>query len=169
MRKMFCLMLLLLAAGCTHPIFDEKYIEVNEFGVNRVEILYQEGEGSRPIRLKIAGTGAVEIETGTSPLVEDPFSIKYTDGKWNDTRKYRQSIAPEDARMIFQTLVNLGLCLDPSDPPDDWPKDKKPPKQAYVWANLNGRIIKREILWDKDLLSETESLVKMFYRKGGLK
>lgn len=160
------LVLLFFAAGCTHPIFDEKYIEVNTFGVNRVEILYLEGEGSLPIRLKIAGTGTVEIETGTSPLVGDHFSINYTDEKWNDTRKYRQSIAPEDARMIFQTLVNLGLCLDPSDPPDDWATDKKPPKQAFVWANLNGRMIKREILWDKELLSETESLVRMFYPKG---
>ena len=68
--------------------------------------------------------------------------------------------------MIFQTLVNLGLCLEPSDPPDDWPKDKMPEKQAFVWANLNGRMIRREILWDKALLTETESLVKMFYRKG---
>lgn len=158
--------LLLLVVGCTHPIFDEKYIEVNDFGVNRVEILYQEGENALPVRLKIAGTGTVEVETGTSPMEGNHFSIDYTDGRWNDTRKYRQSIAPEDARMIFQTLVNLGLCLDPSDPPDDWPKDKKPEKQAFVWANLNGRMIKREILWDKELLSETESLVKMFYRKG---
>lgn len=161
--------LLLLAAGCTHPVFDEKYIEVNEFGVNRVEILYQEGENALPVRLKIAGTGIVELETGTSPLVGDQFSINYADEKWNDTRKYRQSIAPEDARMIFQTLVNLGLCLDPSDPPDDWPKDKKPEKQAFAWANLNGRMIKREIVWDKGLLAETESLVKMFYRKGARK
>lgn len=165
MRKLFPA-LLLLVAGCTHPIFDEEYIVVNDFGVNRVEILYQDGEGALPVRLKIAGTGTVELETGTSPLVGNEFSINYADEKWNDTRKYRQSISPEDARMIFQTLVNLGLCLEPSDPPDDWPKDRKPEKQAVVRANLNGRIIKREIVWDKELLSETESLVKMFYRQG---
>ncbi len=158
-----------LLAGCTHPIFDNEYPTVNEFDVNRADIVYVDKKLGNPVRVQITGAGVVDVETGSSPLLTDSFSIDTSHVQWNDIQRGHQTISREDARMIFQALVNHGLCRkEPPElekPPAGLPADFKPERQARVVANFNGRIIKREVVFDELLLGHIEYVTKVFLRQ----
>jgi len=152
---------LFLVCGCESLLTPDPYIQVKPAQLNRLEIVYRPGPDLAVTRLNISGSGIVEIETGRSPQVANGFAQETKDRAWHDVHRTQQVIAGEDAVMIFQTLVNLGLLKKPEDPPKDAPP---PVATAMVIGNLDGRMISRPVI-EPDLLAEIASLSKLFTRQ----
>ncbi|MGN0826888.1 MAG: hypothetical protein ACI4QD_03030 [Kiritimatiellia bacterium] len=163
-RLAILLPLLLTCFGCGTSYLEREHFEVNDFDINRLEVVFIKNARRPPVKLTITGAGVVELTTGSSPQLSDSFSIDTNNKEWNNIVHRRQTITRADARMIFQNLVNYGLYHKPSDPPDDWPEGELPERRARVNANFNGRMARRDVLFDQDLLDEIETTVRLFNR-----
>lgn len=165
LRQTIVLFLLLcLCVGCGTPYLEREHFQVNEYDINRFEVVFVKDTKRPPVRLFINGAGVVEVQTGKSPQLSDSFSIDMANKDWNNIICRRQTITRADARMLFQSLVNYGLYHKPADPPENWKEGELPERRARVNANFNGRMARRDVLFDYDLLDEIETIVRLFHR-----
>ena len=96
--------------GCG-PFWVDPYITVQESSLNWVIIHYY-NMSRQPIRrigVTIYGNGLVEVKKGTSELVSNDFAKRYKEADWDKIKTHRMQLAPEQARDIFQNLVNFGV------------------------------------------------------------
>jgi len=96
--------------GCG-PFWVDPYIVVKESNLNWVTIQYYNMK-TNPIRrvgVTIYGSGLVEVKKGTSELVSNDFAKKYSADDWLKISTSRTHITPQQAKDIFQHLVNFGL------------------------------------------------------------
>lgn len=121
-RKAFCFAVLaaaaLAAAGCMSAVDAEgrlrhKQFEVRGSGLDWLEIAYEPAPGDarfpHPVRLSLVGSGKVEMKSGPSPQVSDPFSQDYANPRWNDLVKETAAFTPDEMREAFQTFVDEGV------------------------------------------------------------
>ena len=101
---------MLASAGCA--LFgDDPYVKVSVTPLNWVEIHYY-NTNYTPVKrtsVRITGMGRVEVKTGSSRLISDPFSKDMKSADWDDINTCTVSADPEHVRDIFQQLVNAGL------------------------------------------------------------
>ena len=115
---------LLLAAGCASVDAEgrlrHKQFEVRGSGLDWLEVAYEPAPGDArfpyPVRLSFVGSGKLEMKSGPSPQVEDPFSQDYRNPRWNDFVKETVTFTPAEMKEAFQTLVDEGLVATPSPP-----------------------------------------------------
>ena len=118
---------LLLAAGCASVDAEgrlrHKQFEVRGSGLDWLEVAYEPAPGDArfpyPVRLSFVGSGKLEMKSGPSPQVEDPFSQDYRNPRWNDLVQETVTFTPAEMKEAFQTLVNEGLVATPSPPKVD--------------------------------------------------
>lgn len=108
----------LAAAGCMSAVDAEgrlrhKQFEVRGSGLDWLEIAYEPAPGDarfpHPVRLSLVGSGKVEMKSGPSPQVSDPFSQDYANPRWNDLVKETAAFTPDEMREAFQTFVDEGV------------------------------------------------------------
>lgn len=115
---------LLLASGCASVDAEgrlrHKQFEVRGSGLDWLEVAYEPAPGDArfpyPVRLSFVGSGKLEMKSGPSPQVEDPFSQDYRNPRWNDLVQETVTFTPAEMKEAFQTLVDEGLVATPSPP-----------------------------------------------------
>ena len=118
---------LLAASGCASVDAEgrlrHKQFEVRGSGLDWLEVAYEPAPGDArfpyPVRLSFVGSGKLEMKSGPSPQVEDPFSQDYRNPHWNDLVKETVTFTPDEMKEAFQTLVDEGLVATPSPPAPD--------------------------------------------------
>lgn len=110
MRVAICALLCGLLAGCG-LFWDDPYVTVTTHPLNWVEIHYYNATLDPVTRasVRIAGTGFVEVKSGTSKRVSDSFAKNMADATWEDFHTQQKQVSPEHVRELFQELVNAGL------------------------------------------------------------
>lgn len=149
---------LVLANGCFDPFYNEPYFKVEDSGLNWLEIYNKQVTGKHLVRVRIDGSGIVNIREGTSPLVGDAFAKDNTNERWADIRDYQLTIPREEALNIFQGLVNNGLFLEQK-------KSEDSPDNDIIMAfgNIENHTIYSTI-YEPGLYEHLKSLVLLFNR-----
>ena len=116
--------------GCVSQLDADGRLKHKEFqveisGLDWLDIAYHPaGDDTAltryPVRISVAGTGAVECKTGRSPQIWKTFSTKSDDPYWNEIFTARENLDNEDIRAVFQRFINEGVI--PDKPPRDTPK-----------------------------------------------
>ncbi len=123
---------LLVAAGCASVDSEgrlrHRQFDVKGSGLDWLEVAYEPAPGDPrfpyPVRLSFSGSGRLEMKTGPSPRIADPFSQDYRNPHWNDVVEESAMFEPDEMRAAFQQLVDEGLVATPS--PPDVPELKRP-------------------------------------------
>jgi hypothetical protein len=149
---------LVLANGCFDPFHSNPYFEVEDSGLDWLEIYNKEVPGKRLVRVRIDGSGIVKIREGTSPLVGDEFAKDNTHEHWEDIRDYQITIPRDEALRIFQGLVNNGLFLEQK-------KKEDSPENDVIMAfgNIKNHTVYATI-YEPVLHEHLKSLVLLFNR-----
>jgi len=117
MRKFFSLLSFFILhssffilPGCG-PFWVDPYITVKESSLNWVIIHYYNmtRQPIRRIGVEIYGNGLVLVKKGTSELVSNDFAKHHKEDNWSDIKTFRYQITPQQAKDIFQGLVNAGV------------------------------------------------------------
>jgi hypothetical protein len=138
-RIVFAAAIAAVAAGCG-LFWNDPYVTVTENPLNWVEIGFYNAtkEPVRRTRIMIKGDGFVEVRTGTSRLVSDPFANAPSDDTWDDYDVSTIRTDPAHIKSLFQELVNNDLFDK-----DKWNKktDKPSPGMVLVVrAAINGKM-----------------------------
>ncbi|MCL1910172.1 MAG: hypothetical protein FWG05_04470 [Kiritimatiellaeota bacterium] len=155
----------LFGAGCASPLdadgrLKHKEFQVEESGLDWLDIAYHPAEDDTaltryPVRISVAGTGAVECKTGRSPQIWKTFSTKSNDPYWNEIFSAREHLAPDEVRDVFQRFIDEGAL--PDKPPRDIPKF---PHVTIVGNISNNKI--RLITDNTHLVSLVEEILENF-------
>ncbi len=86
------------------------------------------------LRLDLSGSGFLEITTGRSERVRDPFWKPSEDPEWQDIRRDQVFLSPQETAVIFQALVDAGIFNHRHDP-----KDHPPPHHLAVLVSVGAR------------------------------
>ncbi len=140
---------------------DNPFFTVEESGLNWVEIRqYSISAKTQRIRVRIDGNGIVTVREGTSPLVGNPFAADVNNERWEDIRESRVTIPRDEARFLFQTMVDRGLFVDQKKPD----KDDEKKEAVYVSANIQCKTAgSADPVTDPELLDHLKMIVQMFY------
>jgi len=97
-------------SGCG-PFWVDPYITVKESSLNWVIIHYYNmtRQPIRRIGVEIYGNGLVLVKKGGSELVSNDFAKHHQEENWKDIKTFRYQITPQQAKDIFQGLVNAGV------------------------------------------------------------
>lgn len=165
MRNFITVLLSLGAAllcGCRN-FMEDPYFTVKESGLNWVEIRqYSIASNTHRVRVRIDGNGIVTVREGTSPLVGNPFAADVNNERWEDIRESRLTIPRDEARFLFQTMVDRGLFVKQEKPDDKTLKEEK--DSVFVSANIQCKTTSSpDPVTDPDLLDHLKMVVLMFY------
>ncbi len=86
------------------------------------------------MRLDLSGSGFLEITTGKSERVRDPFWKPSDDPEWQDIRRDHLFLSPQETAVVFQTLIDAGIFNHRQDP-----KDHPPPHRLAVLVSIGAR------------------------------
>jgi hypothetical protein len=162
--------LIVVLTGCIwHSGVNEPYFQVESSGLNWVEIRQYEVTGmKRRIRLRIDGNGMVSLREGTSALVSNSFAANNKQDNWEDIREKRVTLSEDDARLIFQSLVDAGLFEKYEQLPF---VDEKPMPSTndtsfvYVSANINNKTAgSADPVGKPELLEQLKIVILTFYQ-----
>ncbi|MBQ9726067.1 MAG: hypothetical protein IJV65_01000 [Kiritimatiellae bacterium] len=149
---------LLAAAGCA-SVDSEGRLRHRQFavkgsGLDWLEVAYEPAPGDErfpyPVRLSFAGSGRLEMKTGPSPQIADPFSQDYRNPRWNDLVSDSVMFEPDEMKAAFQQLVDEGLVAKAPAP------DARKLKRPYV--NYAGTINLEKFRY----LTDNARLVRLF-------
>ena len=104
-RLAILLPLLLTCFGCGTSYLEREHFEVNDFDINRLEVVFIKNARLQPVKLTITGAGVVELTTGSSPQLSDSFSIDTNNKEWNDIVHRRQTITRAEAVTIVNRVL----------------------------------------------------------------
>jgi hypothetical protein len=162
--------LIVVLTGCIwHSGVNEPYFQVENSGLNWVDIRQYETVGmKRRIRLRIDGNGMVSLREGTSALVSNSFAANNKQPNWEDIREKRITISEDDAKMIFQSLVDAGLFEQYEQLPFVDEKPKPPTNDTsfvYVAANINNKTVgSADPIGKPELLEQLKVVILTFYQ-----
>lgn len=160
----------LAVVGCRWIRFvDDPYFKVEKSGLNWVEIRQYETTGRKQrVRLRIDGSGIVTVRDGTSALVGNSFAANAKHENWEDIREKRITISEDDARMIYQSLVDAGLFVKYEGIPyiDERPlPSTNETTFVYVSGNINNKTTgSADPVGKPDLLEQLKLVVLTFYQ-----
>ena len=149
---------LTLINGCVDPFYQNPYFQVEESGLNWLEIYNKEVSSKKLVRVRIDGGGVVNIREGTSPLVGDAFAKDIKNKRWEDIRNHQLTIPSDEANRIYQGLINNGLFTEQK-------KNDDSPENDIIMAfgNIDNHTVYSTI-YDADLHEHLKSLVLLFNR-----
>jgi len=162
--------LVVVLTGCIwHSGVNDPYFQVETSGLNWVEIRQYETIGmKRRIKLRIDGNGMVSLREGTSALVSNQFAANHKQNNWEDIREKRLTLTEDDARLIFQSLVDVGLFEKYEQMPF---VDEKPAPSTndtsfvYVSANINNKTVgSADPIGKPELLEQLKIVILTFYQ-----
>ena len=114
--KAISLTSLIIITGCA--LTDEKEDEYISFRVkpsplDNILIVYypdpKSPSGANPSKINISGSGLIDMQTGSSKRVTDPFwDEPYTDN-WNDIQSDRIQLSSDETKLLMQRLVDCGV------------------------------------------------------------
>jgi len=154
----------LLISGCG-PFWVDPYITVKESSLNWVIIHYYNmtRQPIRRIGVEIYGNGMVLVKKGTSELVSNDFAKRHKEESWSNIKTFRLQITPQQAKDIFQNLVNAGVL----DREKTFKASKKEVQDRFiaVSANINCNTYSDNVNIfeeDPDLAEELLDVVREF-------
>lgn len=155
--------LVTVVCGCRF-VTEDPIFEVKESGLNWLEIRYfnYRRKPITRVRIHINGSGFVEVREGTSALVSNEFAANTKDAQWADIHQTRLNIAPEEAQLYFQQLVDAGLFKKRY----KWGSNVHSNEAIFAFANINNKTTgDRDDIWttDPDLAEHLKNIVLMFY------
>lgn len=156
---------LLFLAGC-QSYFENPYFTVEESGLNWLSIRYYNYRKKpiQKINLRIDGNGIINVKSGTSPLVSNPFAYQMDQDGWMDIQQTRIVIPRKDVVPIFQMLVDSGLFVER----DRSKTDTITNEAIFVSANIQNKttgFADDDIFaTDPELGEHLRNVIMMYYR-----
>ena len=152
-----------LAAGCRYvnedPIFTVEdsslsWLEMHYCNYRRLPI--------QRVRVKLDGTGFVEVKHGTSKRVSSEFAKDNGDGTFQDYHYSRINITPEEMKQVFQHLVDNGLFKK------RWRRNSNvnSNEAIFVQANINNHTCGSQddvFVTNPELGDSLQNVMLMFY------
>jgi hypothetical protein len=116
----------LAAGGCsTWRGAMNGHFQVDLSPMDSMQLLYFPGAAATgtavPVRLGLTGSGHLEMATGRSPRVLDPFWKQSNNPDWSDLRTDQLVLGWQETRVCFQRLVDAGCYEKTMRPTEDKP------------------------------------------------